>query len=438
MKIDPEDVKKVVEGFDKGHFVRSVAKDVRSDWAVIILPYLAALGRLARAVEGERPDGEKCAAKAAACLRAERNRLRVLVALQREVIQVYRDECEVGGRHPHLIERLDRLLSDSTCPAAVDWARAEGRALAVADAEGSSWLDRALALAAEPWKALAARQLSLLENTIDVSAPCLGDGCPGCQLTDLRREAAPTEALSWLSAREASARQQGREEGRAEMRKPMACEHPAACEGLAGELGDQPGCGWCGDLADLRMVTGHLSRTYMHFSGGRISKPNTLPEEVFAIAADLATQEAEEDAADREAPAEKAEAPTPAPEHWLVSICREGVTEVTLFDAEDEARTFFAAASLQWSESFLSRVEIGPRDLGIVSKLRETSLACRWHEDENGAWDTQCGTIFEVSNLASLEENEMRYCHRCGKPIQTIPLGADDSEELPVAEKGGE
>ena len=41
--------------------------------------------------------------------------------------------------------------------------------------------------------------------------------------------------------------------------------------------------GWLkNELADLGTLIDHLSRTYEHFSGGRISKPMTFPEEVFA------------------------------------------------------------------------------------------------------------------------------------------------------------
>jgi len=74
----------------------------------------------------------------------------------------------------------------------------------------------------------------------------------------------------------------------------LACGHPIVCDGLAGENGDQPGCGWCADIADNGILIDHLSRTYDHFSGGRISKPLTLPEEVFVIADDIATKEMEE------------------------------------------------------------------------------------------------------------------------------------------------
>lgn len=45
---------------------------------------------------------------------------------------------------------------------------------------------------------------------------------------------------------------------------------------------------------DFGMVIDHLSRTYYHFTNGQVSKPNTLPEVVFALAEDIARKEAEE------------------------------------------------------------------------------------------------------------------------------------------------
>ena len=67
----------------------------------------------------------------------------------------------------------------------------------------------------------------------------------------------------------------------------LLCGHPRACDGMAGPDGDQHGCGWCADIADNKTLIDHLSRTYAHFSGGRISKPMTLPEEVFREAEDI-------------------------------------------------------------------------------------------------------------------------------------------------------
>lgn len=45
---------------------------------------------------------------------------------------------------------------------------------------------------------------------------------------------------------------------------------------------------------------------------------------------------------------------------WLVVIVREGEPEVTPFEEEDFARAYFNRWSNQWSESFLTKVVIGP------------------------------------------------------------------------------
>ena len=44
---------------------------------------------------------------------------------------------------------------------------------------------------------------------------------------------------------------------------------------------------------------------------------------------------------------------------WLVVVHRDTETSVYRFDAEQDARAFFAPASEQWSESYLARVLIG-------------------------------------------------------------------------------
>jgi hypothetical protein len=46
---------------------------------------------------------------------------------------------------------------------------------------------------------------------------------------------------------------------------------------------------------------------------------------------------------------------------WLVVICREGVSDVTVFTEEDEARAYFELASSQWSDSYLARAVIASR-----------------------------------------------------------------------------
>ena len=49
--MNPRDVAKVVEGFEKGVFVRDTSRDHESDWAIRVFPYLAALARLAEDLE---------------------------------------------------------------------------------------------------------------------------------------------------------------------------------------------------------------------------------------------------------------------------------------------------------------------------------------------------------------------------------------------------
>jgi hypothetical protein len=48
------------------------------------------------------------------------------------------------------------------------------------------------------------------------------------------------------------------------------------------------------ELHDFNMILSHLTETYCHFSGGRISKPNTLPMEVFREADDIQMRDTEE------------------------------------------------------------------------------------------------------------------------------------------------
>ncbi len=47
---------------------------------------------------------------------------------------------------------------------------------------------------------------------------------------------------------------------------------------------------------------------------------------------------------------------------WLVVICREGQTDMTVFSDEAVAREFFVDASAQWSDSFLARAVEFQRD----------------------------------------------------------------------------
>ena len=45
--------------------------------------------------------------------------------------------------------------------------------------------------------------------------------------------------------------------------------------------------------------------------------------------------------------------------------------------------------------------------------------ACKWTEDDAGIWNTECGDLFVV-NEGSPEQNDMKFCCYCGKPINQI------------------
>ena len=75
----------------------------------------------------------------------------------------------------------------------------------------------------------------------------------------------------------------------------MDCGHPKYCIGRVNEHDrtEPLHCLWCGDIADMKMLADHCSKIYYAMTDGRISKPNTLPEEVERIANDLETERTE-------------------------------------------------------------------------------------------------------------------------------------------------
>jgi hypothetical protein len=43
---------------------------------------------------------------------------------------------------------------------------------------------------------------------------------------------------------------------------------------------------------------------------------------------------------------------------------------------------------------------------------------CTWQEDENNAWETSCGNIFEFFNDGP-KQNKFKFCPYCGRPISS-------------------
>ena len=45
---------------------------------------------------------------------------------------------------------------------------------------------------------------------------------------------------------------------------------------------------------------------------------------------------------------------------------------------------------------------------------------CIWRETDE-AWETSCGDLFTI-NDGTPAENNMNYCHKCGKRLVAVPL----------------
>lgn len=49
--------------------------------------------------------------------------------------------------------------------------------------------------------------------------------------------------------------------------------------------------------------------------------------------------------------------------------------------------------------------------------MSNQAAPCRWREDENGAYDTECGGKFELTE-GTPADNKMRFCPYCGKRLK--------------------
>lgn len=46
---------------------------------------------------------------------------------------------------------------------------------------------------------------------------------------------------------------------------------------------------------------------------------------------------------------------------------------------------------------------------------------CKWKENENGAWETECGEIFEFT-AGTPRENGFNHCVYCGKKLVPVKM----------------
>jgi hypothetical protein len=52
---------------------------------------------------------------------------------------------------------------------------------------------------------------------------------------------------------------------------------------------------------------------------------------------------------------------------------------------------------------------------------------CRWKEDEDGLWNTDCGQIFETID-GTPAENKMVFCPFCGAHLEEVVPDQNEAE----------
>lgn len=123
------------------------------------------------------------------------------------------------------------------------------------------------------------------------------------------------------------------------------------------------------------------------------------------------------------------------PIRWLVVVIREGRVEATPFTDELDAKTFFDRASLQWSDSYLCEVLVGPADLTTnrerpmnVDEIRAALTRIALHPDLPYR-DWKCRLdVFPEGRSIFVEC--LRYNVRSGEPVQLtayVPVPSDIS-----------
>lgn len=46
-------------------------------------------------------------------------------------------------------------------------------------------------------------------------------------------------------------------------------------------------------------------------------------------------------------------------------------------------------------------------------------VLCKWTEDSDSNWDTECGKMWTFTDGGPLE-NDVKYCHGCGKRVEVV------------------
>jgi hypothetical protein len=64
-----------------------------------------------------------------------------------------------------------------------------------------------------------------------------------------------------------------------------------------------------------------------------------------------------------------------------------------------------------------------------AAALRQQGQTCRWTEEEFGEyWESACGETWSFTD-GGPAENNARFCHGCGKPIEAVAYEAPVEDE---------
>jgi hypothetical protein len=75
----------------------------------------------------------------------------------------------------------------------------------------------------------------------------------------------------------------------------------------------------------------------------------------------------------------------------------------------------------------MMRLELAACEAGAAA-LRQQGQTCRWTEEEYGEyWESACGETWSFTD-GGPAENNARFCHGCGKPLEAVAY------EIPLEE----
>lgn len=92
-----------------------------------------------------------------------------------------------------------------------------------------------------------------------------------------------------------------------------------------------------------------------------------------------------------------------------------------MIDLEKEReRTGYGGKPQQWQYGF---------DLAMNIAIKAESETCKWRENEDGIWDTECGRDYWFDPYIFLKPSDSgQYCSNCGNKIKELSFEESEDE----------